>query len=139
MSRVILKKISIHAEIAIGDRIFAGLKEIDDEVDVATTISSAVDGFLEDDIIAREGLHVAKIWERYPCFDFEDSLYENRKYQNFYFSMEEFTAQRVMDIVKRSRRGIDAQLVNEDMPPEFAPAIYYRGEGEWMYLAIPTD
>lgn len=139
MSHIILKKLSIYEEIAIGDRVFAGLKDIQEDVDVSIEIDCIRNEFYDENIIDRDGLHIARIWERYPCFDSEDALYERRTYQNYYFSMKEFTGQRLKEILSKSKRGIDACLVNEEMPSEFAPAIYYRGEGEWMYLALATE
>lgn len=82
------------------------------------------------------GIHIAEVWESYPCFDAEDRMYEDRTYQNYFFSEEPFTPAKVCDIISRCKGQCNYQYVNEQMPADCTPALYYVGDRGVMVLAV---
>ena len=74
-----------------------------------------------------DGIHVLELYMHYPCFDFEDFLYENRVYSNFFFSREPFTDEDINRIAEMPRET-NYCLVHERMDEANLPAIYFQGD-----------
>ncbi|MDE6581635.1 MAG: hypothetical protein K2K47_03810 [Duncaniella sp.] len=85
------------------------------------------------------GIHIAEIYAPYPCFDSYDSIYENRKYRNYFFSREPFTVIRLKEIFESCRMEMNFRLINDDMPASATPALYYEGDGDEMVLAMSKN
>lgn len=79
-------------------------------------------------------LHVVKIYEPYPCFDSSDYAYENRDYNNYFFSTSPFSDEDIVWLIENIKPGINACLVHEEMPVRATPAIYFNGESSTMLL-----
>lgn len=75
-------------------------------------------------------LYAAELWERYPCFDSSDYLYENRRFRCFYVRNyrinEEFF--RNFGVVHFSN------MVREDISLPELPFVYYDGDSNVMYV-----
>lgn len=128
---------SIHDDVEIMGHLFHGLKEIESAVELSGSISGIrydVSNRRNPEVVV-PGIHIAEVWESYPCFDSEDRMYENRRYQNYFFSNVPFTVSTLRKILSRCRSGCNYQYVNSDMPVEFAPAVYYVGDFGKMVLA----
>lgn len=85
-----------------------------------------------DDIInhARDGVDKDGVWvgedsERYPCFDSEDSLYENRRYWNFVFSKDKDDLARRLDALRGTRQL--ASNYNK-LSEALKPMAYWKGD-----------
>lgn len=81
-----------------------------------------------------EKLHVACIFEGYPCFDEHDYAYENRSYWNFFISDRPFTEQDCLEM-SEMRRKYNACYVCESLPAKYLPAIYWVGDGNFILVA----
>lgn len=75
-------------------------------------------------------LFVAKIRERYPCFDSSDFLCEDRYFQCYYIRDH-----KVSDdfLNNKSRRDLQ-HTVSEDIEISDLPLVYYDGESNVMYV-----
>ncbi len=137
---IILRECSIHSDVEILGHVFHGLKEIKAAVEMSASPFSHdeidkeyVDKKMPDAQI--QGVHVAEIWQSYPCFDFEDRMNENRTYQNYFFSDKPFTPERICEIYQKCHEQFNFGLINENMPAEYAPAVYYVGDRDKMVYA----
>ncbi|MDE6484456.1 MAG: hypothetical protein K2L14_03560 [Duncaniella sp.] len=135
-------KLSIHDKVKIMGHRFNGLKDIKAAVELSSS-DKDMNWFLRahanKDYTKLKDIHVAEIWASYPCFDSSDSLYENRTYQNYFFSREPFTEKRLREIFESCRIEMNFRLINDDMPAWAAPALYYEGDGDEMVLAISMN
>lgn len=138
MNTIILKRIPIHEDVEILGHVFHGLKEISDAVE----LSGSVYALTHPQMFTRRtpellipGLHVACVWESYPCFDAEDRMYENRTYQNYFFSDKPFSPLKISDIISQCTARCNYQYVNSKIPISYTPALYYVGDGKEMLLA----
>lgn len=139
MKEIILKKLLINEDVEILGHVFHGLREISAAVELSVFHSDIINpGMmrLRTPELVIPGIHVAEVWQSYPCFDSEDSMYENRTYQNYFFSDKPFSPSKLSDIISRCTCRYNYQLVNCGMPANFAPALYYVGDGLEMELAI---
>lgn len=84
-----------------------------------------------------DGVHVAEVYERYPCFDSEDYACENRYFEN-YFTSKEPVSDEAMKLLQNLKNGGNARLLTESTPARFLPAVYYKGEGELMIVGLPV-
>ncbi|MDE5786059.1 MAG: hypothetical protein K2H98_05940 [Duncaniella sp.] len=139
---LILNELSIHDKVMIFGHRFRGLDEIKASVELSCTESDILYNFRFSRNIDHKkitGIHVAEIYAPYPCFDSYDSIYENRKYRNYFFSREPFTETRLREIYNSCTHKMDFRLVSEDMPASCTPAIYYKGEGDKMIVAVDSN
>jgi hypothetical protein len=60
---------------------------------------------------------------------------ENRTYQNYFFSDKPFTPERICEIYQKCHEQFNFGLINESMPAEYAPAVYYVGDRDKMVYA----
>ncbi len=138
---IILRECSVYGEIEILGHVFRGLDEIKSSVEMSTSPFFGREinpEFVkeEEPEVPIKGIHVAEIWKSYPCFDFEDRMNEHRSYQNYFFSTMPFTPERLSEIYKVCNEKSNFALVNEDMPVDIAPAVYF--DGDYGNLVVAT-
>lgn len=83
-------------------------------------------------------LHVAAVYDRYPCFDSYDYANENRCYVNLFVSDHLMTNGELLEIEK-SPHLMDYNYVHDGMDSKWLPAVYYRGDGNFMVVATSKD
>lgn len=137
-----IKETKISSPVTIMGHTFNNLQEIKDAVSISASKYEADSGrrITGKDLDPDKGpkdIHVAEIWQLYPCFDSSDRMYETRSFQNYFFSKEPFTFERLREIYNGCKTGMNFCLVNEDTPAEFLPAVYYVGERSLMTVATP--
>lgn len=135
---IIIREFPVNGDIEVFGHVFHGLREIVSAVGLSVSSYAVHDGSClrpRNPATPVDGVHVAEIWMPYPCFDAEDRMYENRTYQNYFFSSCPITPSCIRKIVRCCIEKSNFQLVNEDMPLEFAPALYYVGDYGKMLLA----
>lgn len=90
-----------------------------------------------------EAPYVVVVSKLYPCFDFEDSINEDRYYQNYYFTMDAAKADRICEETAISFRWKKEEYLYPLLEPMFSmgkireyhlPYIYYHGEGCTMQI-----
>lgn len=84
----------------------------------------------------RGDIHVGEVWESYPCFDSSDYATETRSYQNYLIRSKSITNDD-MQKVKNLPTGGCLQKINEQMPLNVLPLVYYSGDGGFMLVATP--
>lgn len=79
----------------------------------------------------QSSLYAAELWEKYPCFDSSDSLYENRYYRCYYIRNHKINE----EFFKFSRKENLLNIIREDIDDlSNLPIIYYDGESPVMYV-----
>lgn len=139
MKLITLKQISTQEDMVILGHVFHGLEEVAAAVELSGSTYAINNPQMFSNRNPRlfiPGVHVAEIWEPYPCFDSEDRMYEKRTYQNYFFSDTPFTPTKVCDIISQCTERCNYQFVNSEMPIGCAPALYYVGDEDVMVLAI---
>lgn len=136
----VVREYSTRDTVEILGHVFHGLEEIKAAVEISASpfLSDEIDKRFVDEITPKapiSGLHVAEIWKSYPCFDFEDRMNENRTYQNYFFSTEPFTPDRLSEIYQKCVQQSNFRMVNEHIPTDFLPAVYYVGDYDKMLVA----
>ncbi len=82
----------------------------------------------------RGDVHVGKLWESYPCFDSSDYAYETRTYQNYLIRNRPITDADMQKIKNLPAIG-NFEKINEQMPLDVLPMVYYSGDGGFMLVA----
>jgi hypothetical protein len=140
---IILRECSIRSNVEILGHVFHGLKEIKAAVELSASpfLGDEINGEFVDEMMPDtpiQGVHVAEIWQSYPCFDFEDRMNENRTYQNYFFSDKPFTPERICELYQKCNEQFNFALINENMPIDFVPAVYYVGDRDKMVYATTS-
>ena len=125
---------SIESDVEILGHVFHGLTDIQERVEMC--LYDGKDCEIREVKSKKSGpIHVGELWMRYPCFDSSDFLYENRSYQNYIF--------RNHPIWKREMRSLeelpgfcDARRLDDSVPVDMLPMVYYRGDGNTMLVGI---
>lgn len=82
----------------------------------------------------RGRIHVGEVWQSYPCFDSHDYATETRTYQNYVIRKKIITDDD-MQQVKDLPSNDSLRKINEDIPIDVLPLIYYSGDGGFMLVA----
>lgn len=131
MKRNKIMSIPTNSTITIQGITFNGLKQVKEAVEVIMRIETNLSGkrfFGEKEPKARiQDIHVAELFEPYPCFDSSDWEFEDRDTCIFCFSKKPFTEEELNRIA--SYRHI------QSLPIDALPALYYCGQGDIMILA----
>lgn len=83
-------------------------------------------------------VHVGEMWMPYPCFDWEDSINENRTYQNYVIRQRPITQEdmrRLSELPSHSNE----QRIWDDVPEDMLPLVFYCGDGQKMLVAQKQD
>lgn len=81
-------------------------------------------------------LHVGEVWQSYPCFDSSDYATETRSYQNYLIRNKPVTNSDMQKIKNLPTVGC-LEKINEKMPIDALPLVYYYGDGGFMLVAPP--
>lgn len=79
-------------------------------------------------------VHVGEVRMSYPCFDSSDYDCENRSYQNYIVRKETISADELWKVKILPTSG-NFKKINEQMPLDVLPMVYYSGEGGAMLVA----
>lgn len=107
--------------LTVGGMVFEGIDEILNYVYTQTESSQPY-------IIERS--------QRFPCFDYEDFANENRYFRNFLFCCSKEEAKEKTMKMKLLSEGENFNLVNNDLPTDMRPMVYYQDESTSMTLAF---
>ena len=79
----------------------------------------------------KSSLYAAELWEKYPCFDSSDSLYEDRYYRCYYVRNHKINE----EFFEFSHKENLQNMIREDIDDlSDLPIIYYDGESPVMYV-----
>lgn len=84
----------------------------------------------------RGNIHVGKVWQSYPCFDSSDYATETRSYQNYLVRNKPITNDDMQKVKNLPTVGC-LEKINEKMPIDALPLVYYSGDGGFMLVATP--
>lgn len=144
MSIFVLEK-SVYDSMEIMGHVFVCLHEIERAVEVDCRIRKSLSGSRDiqrrNDARPIAGIHVARLYEPYPCFDSSDYAEETRYYSNYFFSDKPFTDDCLNRLAEIKNKG-NYRLVSEETPECAAPAIYRNADSENVtvaYYVIPSE
>ncbi len=132
MAQIWIREVAKTSKIEILGHVFNGLADIKMAVEAYCRIEC--EPWESEPKSPVEGIHVVCVYEPYPCIDSEDYANEDRDFSNYFFSTKPFTKQQIERLAKLPGR-CNAQMVNETMPEWAVPAVYYRGEGDMIFVA----
>ena len=113
---------------------FNGLKDIRSHVEAyGRCCPSYLDFSIDEKVVPYDDVHIGLLWEPYPIFDCFD-VGDDRTYENYIFSREPIT-EAFMNKISNSYKGVNFCLVNENLPEDKLPILYYRGDGNHLLLA----
>lgn len=118
-----IKELSINATIKLFGHKICGLAALNAAVEKSLYMGSSIDVYPREPKEKIAGLHVVEIWHPYPRFDSFDDC-DNRSYSNYLVSDKEISDNDIKGFANGAHR-IDYNLVNDEMNPRYAPAIYY--------------
>lgn len=134
--KIRFKEIWIDKPFEVMGHWFKNLDDVKDNVDICYNTRRWVDYPHRIELTnPLKDIHILELYEMYPCFDSYDYANETRFYRNFFFSREPFTDEDVDELSKISQKP-GVCLVSEETPKWALPALYYKGEGSRMLLAI---
>lgn len=141
MKKMLIREIPVNARVEILGHTFSGLIEIKQAVATYARVMNSTFGRHVFTVEPRKpvpGLHVLNLFEPYPCFDSDDYASEDRDYCNFFFSRKPFEKADI-ERLSRIKKGFNNCLVNDNTPLEALPAVYYKGDGPVMLLAVEEE
>jgi hypothetical protein len=129
---------NIHDDVTILNHIFHGLEDIQNHVEMSLYKDWSRGQAWERQPKESCEIHVGEMWMPYPCFDWEDSVNENRTYQNYVLRSRPIT-QEDMQRLSELKSHTNEQRVWNDVPEDMLPMIYYRGDGKEMLVAVRKE
>lgn len=132
--QISIRKYSIKDDVEILGHVFHGLQDVKEHVEMSLYRSYSHGQADKREPELRCNVHVGEMWMPYPCFDFEDSLYENRTYQNFIFRSRPITQDDMRKLSELPSGGNQCRI-SDNVPSEMLPMIYYVGDGDTMIVA----
>lgn len=141
MKKIRIIELPPHDSFEVMRHTFRNLDEVRAAVSIEAspaTVWSRNEVSIVEPKIAITGIYVAMIYESYPCFDSSDSIYEDRRYCNFFFSDKPFT---IYDVERLRELPFNFNFcyVNKDMPSWATPAIYWGGDSKHKILIATTE
>ena len=129
--------------------VFHGLKHVKDMTRYIMLKDGDAHESLGYRLSQRPDTAIAKVkiicdYEPYPVFDAEDAMYENRRFCNYFFVADnQPLSNEQAKWIRNLKVGVNfckitEALVSEEHSHGYA-ILYYRGEGDTMYLAIHKD
>ena len=128
-----IRRCSIKDDVEILGHVFHGIKDISKHVEMSLYINFSHG---KADVCEPEmscDVHVGEIWMPYPCFDSDDYMNESRSYQNFIFRRSPITQDEMRKFSKLPSKG-NACKLDENVPAEMLPMVYYYGDGDTMLV-----
>lgn len=139
---VYIKEMSIYDQVEILGHVFGGVEDIEDSVGIHCRIAENWGGchdiWRSDPARPVPGIYVARLYDRYPCFDSYDYASETRNYCNYFFSETPFSDSDLERLSGMSHKG-NSRLVHEGMAEEAVPAVYRDGDHKTMTVATRGD
>ncbi len=131
----IVRSVSIHDDVKILGHVFHGLDDIKSHVEMSLYDEHFSCGDPQSCEPKSECMvHVGELWQRYPCFDSEDYMYENRSYQNYIFRFHKITKFN-MRMLAYLPGWYNCKRVSWLLPWWYLPMVYYEGDGDTMLVA----
>lgn len=129
-------EMNIHIPFIVNGVIIWGLKDLKRRVEIrGSKFGRELRTQAKEDVRnSNARLHIGVLYEDYPCFDSEDSLNEDREYQNYILRGNPITEKDMENVLENCKPEMDFCYVNANTPENLAPMIYYKGEGTKMYL-----
>lgn len=125
----------IKDKVTILGHTFDGLEDIRQHCAmVASEFCGKLECWKNRDSTEYSDIHIGRIYESYPVFDFYD-LSDDRTYSNYIFRSSPITEEDMVNTFRISH-GLNFCMVHENIRPECLPILYYSGEGEYMLLAL---
>lgn len=84
-----------------------------------------------------ETLHVAEIFEPYPCFDEFDYACEKRRYENYVIRDHKITEEYLMKM--EDSHGYNYCFTVDSISSEFLPIVFHNGDDHFMYVGTSKD
>ena len=130
-----IRTYNIQDDVMILNHVFHGLEDIQNHVEM-----SLYKGWRHGKASERQPkvsceIHVGEMWMPYPCFDWEDSLNENRTYQNYILRNRPITQEDMQRLSELKSHANEQRLWN-DVPEDMLPMLYYEGDGKEMIVAV---
>lgn len=122
---------SIFDSVSILGHVFMGLQEIASSTEALLGSHSCQVSFLDKHDLK---VHVGELYEKYPCFDSEDYVNENRYYEN-YLIRDHIIQEADLLNCRDAKCSGNACRVNEMLPKELLPMVYYDGDSGFMLIA----
>lgn len=110
---------------------FSGLQEIASTTEALLGSKSCQASYLD---IQNPKVHVGELYERYPCFDSDDYVNENRYYVNYLIRDHKIQESDLLACRDAKCSG-NACRVNEKLSHELLPMVYYDGDSGFMLVA----
>lgn len=119
-------------DFTIGNYTFHGLDDLKSKV--CLSAPSFIDKIrLFDDKESSHAPFVGELYERYPCFDFEDYANENRFFRNFIIRDTTITRDDLQKLNALSGRD-NCRKLTEQTPSNMLPMVYYDGESGYILV-----
>ena len=130
---VTVQRLPIDEDVEILGHVFHGLQDIKAHVEMALyrDYSRGKADIREPKL--KCDVHVGEMWMPYPCFDFEDSVNENRSYSNYIFRNRPLTQDDMRRLSELPSASTECRIT-DDVPQDMLPLLYYFGEGNEMLL-----
>lgn len=138
MMKTAIINVPVDSDVLILGHTFSGLDDIRKAVEVSAAIETGLSGNRHIRRFEPQkpvpGIHVAELYDPYPCFDSDDYASESREYLNFFFSTKPFTDAAINGLAQIKHRR-NSCMVTEEIPASALPAAYYAGDGNSMLIA----
>ena len=125
--------VNINTSFCYAGKVFNGLEDLK---------NVAFDNYNKHDKM-KDSPYVVIVEQKFPCFDYEDRMNENRYYQNYYLTTDKAKAERISEETQASYRFSGKPVLYPILEPKFSmqkieerhlPYIYYHGDGDMMQI-----
>lgn len=108
---------------------FHGVSDLKDHVELSLYDGSRLMAPCASAVQPRKtcDVHVGVVWKRYPCFDFYDSVNENRHFNNFIVRRRPITSDDLVRVM-RSDCSDNEDRITPYVSDDLVPMVYYDDE-----------
>lgn len=133
-----IKKIPKNSTIRLFGIKIRGIEALKDAVEKSCYMRYDGNPFIQSEQPKRRiyGIHVALVKYAVPCFDEFDRAV-GAYYSNFLISNKTISDEEVREF-SNGKHFTDGNLVNDQMDPKFAPAVYFRGNIQDKMMILST-
>lgn len=105
---------------------FHGVRDLEDHVELSLHDGGGLLAPCASVVQPRKtcDVHVGVVWKRYPCFDFYDSVNENRYFNNFIVRRRAIVEDDLVRVL-RSDRGYNEDRITPYVSDDLVPMVYY--------------